>query len=50
MRKILYFIIILIVLDLFILGFFFFKMESEKQKLINNFENQKNQLVYDLGY
>jgi len=50
MKKILYFIIFLIVLDLFILGFFFFKMESEKQKFINNFEIQKKQLVYDIGY
>ncbi|MEO0223892.1 MAG: hypothetical protein ABIL76_02210 [candidate division WOR-3 bacterium] len=50
MRKFLYFIIILIILDLLAFGFLFFKMESEKQKFINNFEFQKKQLIYDVAY
>ncbi len=50
MKKILYFVLFIIVLDLIILGYLFFRFESQKNALVNKYDAQKQQFVYDLGY
>ncbi len=50
MKKILYFVLFVIVLNSIILGYLFFRFENQKNELANKYNVQKQQLVYDLGY
>ncbi len=50
MRRFIYFVIILIFLNLFLLGYMFFKFNSEKQNIIRKYELREQNLVYNLGY
>jgi len=47
MRKFFIFLIIVIILDLALIGYFFFRFENEKKTIIQNLTYN---LVYDFGY
>lgn len=50
MRKFFLFLIFLVLLNIGFLGYIFYKLESEKGKLIQDLEIEKQKMIYSIGY